>query len=592
MEDIFKPTSLTIKQLFGNADALYQIPRYQRPYKWINEQLEKLWDDLADAQTNEPNYFLGSVITAKSEDIGNYLDIVDGQQRTTTLLILFCVIRDHYPNINAKLLDEDPLAIDNQIIASSIRFNDRFERLRLKTHSNHESDFQQLILNAGATKELTKPSKKDLRREEEPRYKFINTACFFKEQLASLSEDAVGEFVNYLFNQVKIIRIDCQSVTFAIKLFQVLNDRGMDLSNSDLIKSYLMGRIHRVYGDDPEIRKQKEDQFIDDWKACENIALDTNYTVNELFVIYEYYLLADNPRRSLIEELTKLFENIDPNDTIADFKRFLASYKRDIFESEDPLLYGFWYLRWGVYWRSILMAALHTSYPEFRELARLLRRYYYINWMAGFTLTRIKQTSFNLIKSIKAKKPIAEIAEDLEKSLKDNEAIERAATRLRGSIYYESWIKPLLFLIEYDQEDEPKFQEIENRNIHVEHILPRAFETNAEWAEAHDVPDMKNRVHGAGNLTLLSGTKNISASNSGFERKIQAYTGTGLHKASDEKVTSFRITQRIVDDFSRKTFGGKWDLQAMIERENWFYEQVDRLFDMGLTANNSTSSQS
>lgn len=582
MEDIFKPSSLTIKQLFGNTDALYQIPRYQRPYKWLNEQLEQLWDDLIDAQENEPNYFLGSIITAKAEDSSTYLDIVDGQQRTTTLLILFCVIRDHYPNINAKLLDEDPLAVDDQIIATSIRFNDRFERLRLRTHSNHESDFHQLILSPGATKELTKPLKKDLRREEEPKYKFINTAHFFKEQLAGLSEEAVGEFINYLFNRVKIIRIDCQKVEFAIKLFQVLNDRGMDLSNSDLIKSYLMGKIHRLYSGDAELRRQKEDQFVDDWKACENLALDTNYTVNELFVIYEYYLLGDNPRRSLIEELTTLFENADPNETIADYKRFLTTYKKDIFDSQDPLLYGFWYLRWGVYWRSILMTALHTQYPDFRELARALRRYYYLNWMAGFTLTRIKQTSFNLIKSIKAKKAISEIKFDLEKSMTENEVLVRAGLRLISpTLYYESWLKPLLFLIEYEQEDQPKFHEIENRNIHVEHILPRAFETNPDWAEVHGNAEMEMRINAGANLTLLSGAKNIAASNLDFDKKIEAYSGTGFYKnVSDEKVTSFRITQKIVDDYNAGKFGKKWNLDAMIDRESWFYEQAKRLLQI------------
>ena len=90
MEDIFKPQSLTIKQLFGNADALYQIPRYQRPYSWGEEQLEKLWDDLKDAIENDPYYFLGSIITAKPQDASNYIDVVDGQQRLTTLLILLC----------------------------------------------------------------------------------------------------------------------------------------------------------------------------------------------------------------------------------------------------------------------------------------------------------------------------------------------------------------------------------------------------------------------------------------------------------------------------------------------------------------------
>ena len=54
MEDIFRPSSLTIKQLFGNTDSLYQIPRYQRAYSWGDDQLDKLWDDLIEAKENDP----------------------------------------------------------------------------------------------------------------------------------------------------------------------------------------------------------------------------------------------------------------------------------------------------------------------------------------------------------------------------------------------------------------------------------------------------------------------------------------------------------------------------------------------------------
>ncbi len=581
MEDVFKPTSLTIKQLFGNTDALYQIPRYQRPYKWGDDQLEKLWDDLQDARENEPNYFLGSIITAKPDESSSYLDIVDGQQRTTTLLILFCVLRDHYPDLNSGILDSDPFAVDNKIVETSIRFNDRFERLRLKTHSNHESDFQTCILTPGATKGLTRPMKKDLRKEEEPKHKFINTAKFFTDRLEEMGEDNVGNFVNYLFNQVKIIRIDCQSVTFAIKLFQVLNDRGLDLSNSDLIKSYLIGKIHRMYAADEELKKQKENQFIDDWKACESAATDTGDSVNDLFVLYEYYRLGENPKRGLYEELEKLFSNEDPNEVVADFKGFVSNYKKEIYESKDPLIYGFWYLRWSTFWRSILLTALHSSYPNFKELAFLLRRYYYLNWIAGYTITRIKQTSFNLIKSIKAKKPINEIAAELEKSLKDNDTINRAAMRLRGPIYYETWCKPLLFLIEYEQQDNPKFYFFDDTNIHVEHILPRAFKNNPDWSAAHGKVELEMRLDSPANLTLLSGAKNIAAKNSGFPIKIEAYTGTGLYKnVTDDKVSSFRITQRIVDDYNAAKFDKDWNLKAMIDRENWFREQIEKILDI------------
>ena len=105
MEEPFKPLSLSIGELFGNKDALYKIPQYQRPYKWEDEQVDKLWDDIYDAFENrEDNYFLGSIITAKPRDNEKsaYVDVVDGQQRLTTLMILFCVIRDLFPEINKE----------------------------------------------------------------------------------------------------------------------------------------------------------------------------------------------------------------------------------------------------------------------------------------------------------------------------------------------------------------------------------------------------------------------------------------------------------------------------------------------------------
>lgn len=582
MEDVFKPASLTIKQLFGNTDALYQIPRYQRPYSWGEEQLEKLWDDLLEAQENDPNYFLGSIITAKPEENSSYLDIVDGQQRLTTLLILLCVIRDLYPDINQKLLDSDPFAVDANIVKSSIKFNDRFERLRLKTHSNHESDFQNLVLKDEATLNRQRPYKKDLRKEEEPKHKFINTACFFTEKLEEIGEESAGEFINYLFNKVKIIRIDCQSVPFAIKLFQVLNDRGLDLSNSDLIKSFLIGRIHKLYSEDEEMKKLQENQFMDDWKACETVAVDTDESLNELFVVYEYYLLGENPKKSLYDELVKLFEEKDPNETIADFKNFLTLYKTELYNKEDPLIYSFRYLRWGMYWRSILLAALHHRYVDYTELAKTLQRYYYLNWIAGNTLTKIKQTSFNLIKSIKENKSISNIKEELEKGLQDNNTISRAMENLRGEIYYDSWSKPLLFLLEYNQQDSPKYYWMNDRNIHIEHILPRAFEKNSDWAAFHGDANIKKRINTGANLTLLSGAKNIAASNNGFNSKIKTYDSTGLHNSSDTKVSSFKITQKIVEDYNHGTYAKEWNNDAIDNRWKWFCKQVNDLFHIDI----------
>lgn len=582
MEDIFKPSSLTIKQLFGNTDSLYQIPRYQRPYSWGDDQLEKLWEDLIEAKENDPNYFLGSVITAKPEDSTSYLDIVDGQQRLTTLTILLCVYRDLFPQINQNILDLDPFAIDNKVIDSSIKFNDRFERLRLRTHSNHQSDFEKIVLNNNTTL-AKKPTKKDLKKEE-PKYKFLNTANFFTNKLNEIGEDAAGGILNYLFNNVKIIRIDCHSVAFAIKLFQVLNDRGLDLSNSDLIKSFLIGQIQKKYENDLELKRQKEDQFMDDWKVCENYSNDTETSLNDLFVMYEYYLLAQNPKRSLYDELVEEFKEKDPNKIIAEIRNFIESYKIEIYQKDDKLIYSFFYITWGMYWRAILLTALKEKYPDYLAFSKIFRRYYYLNWIAGNTLTKIKQTSFNLIKWIKEKKSIEFIKNELEHSA--DETIRRAIENLKGDIYNEKWCKPLLFLIEYQQTDDTNlnFLAMWDRNIQVEHILPRAYASNIDWKNKFEFNDeTESWINSGANLTLLSGTKNLQASNYGFDKKINTYNGKGFYSEENDGITSFRITQKIVDDYTGNKYNKEWNLLSIKDRWNWFCGQVETILEIDLT---------
>ena len=584
MEDIFRPSSLTIKQLFGNTDSLYQIPRYQRAYSWGDDQLEKLWDDLIEAKENDPNYFLGSVITAKSEDSTSYLDIVDGQQRLTTLTILLCVYRDLFPNINEELLDTDPFAIDNKVIGSSIRFNDRFERLRLRTHSNHQSDFDTIVLN-GDTTNLKKPTKQDLRKDE-PKHKFINTAHFFTNKLKELGKDDAGALINYLFNSVKIIRIDCQSVAFAIKLFQVLNDRGLDLSNADLIKSFLIGQIQKKYFADGELKKQKEDQFMDDWKVCENYSNDTQTSLNDLFVMYEYYTLAQNPKKSLYDELVVQFNDKDSNQVITNVKLFVENYKREIYEREDKLTYSFFYISWGMYWRTILLTALTENYSEYNEFVKLFRRYYYLNWIAGFTLTKIKQTSFNIIKWLKENRTLEFIKGELELNLSQNDTIRRATENLKGDIYYESWCKPLLFMIEYQQTDDSSlnFFEMSDTKIQVEHILPQKYKSNIEWNTKFEGNETISKwINTGGNLTLLSGKKNRDASNYSFDKKIIAYNGKGYYADDSEGITAFRITQNIVNHYNDNTYNKQWTEQSIIDRWNWFCGQVEVILEIDLS---------
>lgn len=581
MQDSFKPNSLTINKLLTDSDALYQIPVYQRPYKWGDDEVDKLWDDILESYRNEePNYFLGSIITAASSQGTKYLDVVDGQQRLTTLIILMATIRDLYPNINEKPCEVDPFAIGIEQIKNAIMVSDKFGRLRLATHSNHSTDFDKTIIK-GDTLTLKKPSKKDIGKDEAPEFKFINTSVEFKNRLVELGEKESGNLLNYIFNQIKIIRIDCTNVGFAIKLFQVLNARGLDLTNSDLIKSYLIGKLYVKY--DQEVVKIKENQFLQDWIACEKIALDIEESMNELFVMYEYFLLASNPKKSLYDELERQFENEDPIDVIGDFKAFIIGYQKHVYDSKTSLNYSFFYLRWSIYWKTILSTAHHVGYPDLEEFKIAVRRFFYLFWISGFTLSRIKQTSFNLIKWLKEKKLINEIKYELEKSIKENKVQERFESALTGNVYQEPWCKPVLALIEYNQTDNPEYIWLGDRNIHAEHILPQSFNEVYGWK--HVIEDERNAlefVNTIGNMTLLSGKKNIEASNDAFENKVSIYQGMGKYEGSEDKITSFRITQRIFDDYNQKKID-KWDIDTILNRRKILLKDIESILQIDLT---------
>lgn len=581
MEEIFKPLSLTINKLLTDSDSLYCIPIYQRPYKWGDDEIDKLWDDILESYNNqEPNYFLGSIITAKPSEDSSYLDVVDGQQRLTTLVILMATIRDLFPEINKIESETDPSIVNIEEVKNAISVRNRFGRLRLSTHANHQSDFDTIIIR-GNTSNLEKPTKKDLKQDEAPKFKFINTSVVFREKLEELGEINCGLLLNYIFNQIRIIRIDCSNVGFAIKLFQVLNARGLDLTNSDLIKSYLISKVHSTYEEEEIAFKEK--QFLQDWIACENIALDVEENINDLFVMYEYYLLAKNPKKSLYDELEEDFKLKDPLEVISDFKAFIQSFNDNIYNSNSPLDYSFFYLRWSVYWKTLLTTAYHTNYPDLVLLKESIRRYYYLFWISGFTLSKVKSTTFQLIESIRSKKLINEIKQDLEKSIKENKIQEKVESALSGNVYIESWCKPLIALIEYNRRENPAEINIKDRTLHIEHILPKNFESIYGWTNViEDDRVGKEYVNKLGNLTLLSGKMNIEASNNPFANKVSVYQGKGLYKEDDKKISEFRITQDIFDEYNQNNTK-TWGIDSINKRGDKLFEKIEEILEINLS---------
>lgn len=548
---IFKPEAKSLIKVFGDADSFYQVPDYQRPYSWEDEQIEQLWEDIHSAmQSDDESYFLGPMILIKTAD--GHFEVVDGQQRLTTLTILFCVIRDLYKN-ELKMLDEALTNCIQDAIKSLVKGK---HRLKLITQLQYQNQFEQEILNS-----VEFPTTK-LTEKERERKKFINAALIFKEKLEELEKSkGLGEikrFADYLLKKVEMITITCSKQEYAIKLFQILNTRGLDLSNADLIKSYLYGRL------DSTISKNK---FIFTWSKVETLSQRMDESISDLFTYYEYYLLARNPKRTLFEELKEKFKSKDPNSIIFDFKKFVDFFD-EVVEGQSKIIYSFYYLPNQVFWKAILTSAKKENFKEFSRLCKELRKIYYSYWIAGYTTSKIKQLSFNLIGWIKSGKSLQKIKKEINSKISEDKVSEKMRENLEGEAYGYSWIKPMLVLIEYEQTDDSRIVFINlDRKIHIDHILPQEWQTINYWKRRWTEDEAKIWLHRLGNLTLLSGRKNIGASNSPFDEKKSIYQGKGL-----DGTTAFLTTQKIID---KET----WEEKEVNERQRWLMDQIRILLE-------------
>ncbi|HGO5824649.1 TPA: hypothetical protein ACK3JW_002382, partial [Mannheimia haemolytica] len=214
-----------------------------------------------------------------------------------------------------------------------------------------------------------------------------------------------------------MIKITCSNLNFAIRLFSIINDRGLNLTSTDIIKAKLFERIS----------DNEEDMavFSREWDRIEDICKDTNESMSNLFDIYFHYLTGGKAQSALNNEFDKLLSNrvIKVDETDSSFrKEYLAdkssldiimevnSLLKEITDinrnTNDPEICMLKYLEQSTYWKSVLATAKKVNYPHFDELKSILVKYYYQSWIADGTANRVKQTSFKLLKAVKNKENI------------------------------------------------------------------------------------------------------------------------------------------------------------------------------------------
>lgn len=297
----------TIKSLFGDKKSNFIIPDYQRPYAWGDKECQTLWDDLfafsfpEDEEGNpdpglfnpDEEYYLGPIVTFKNED--GYLEVIDGQQRLTTLMLL---LRAFYSKFG-KMSDNSIRKLKESIEQCIWKVDEDDERLpnELKIASdvatdNDKEEFLE-ILKSGETK----ASQRSL---------YARNFNFFQEKIDSYKNDYPEYFSKLpkrIIDNCILLPIEAESQDTALRIFSTLNDRGLPLSDADIFKAQFYKYFSGLNRKDEFIRKWKDLEVV-----CERIFHPIIGTpMDEVFTRYMYYVRAKMGIKSTTTEALRKF---------------------------------------------------------------------------------------------------------------------------------------------------------------------------------------------------------------------------------------------------------------------------------------------
>ena len=219
--------------------AFYVVPDYQREYVWETEQVEQLLNDINAEIGNDPSeapeYFIGSIVVCPGSD--GVLELIDGQQRMTTLFLTLCTIRDRIKELG----EQPPGALGPQIEATSTDATGS-DHFRYRLDLQYEDSGDIVVRIAEGT--LDGAEKKSTRSITNIRNAYKVTLDFLRREFGE-DPRPLRVFYGYLSNKVKLIRIQTKNVAKALKIFETINDRGVSLDSMDLLKNLLFMKASR-----------------------------------------------------------------------------------------------------------------------------------------------------------------------------------------------------------------------------------------------------------------------------------------------------------------------------------------------------------
>lgn len=508
-----KAEESTISQILTDQ-IVYSIPPYQRPYSWERENVRQLLEDLWDAyESQEQEYFIGSIITIEKAKNKHY-DVVDGQQRLTTLNLILARLRDHIEDDAAKAELGKRVRPRNPLSGAT-------ESPRLLLRKTDQDFFRRYVLDAQPL-----PPRTVLEQCAAPQRRIAENITEIDGFFAHKDQQTLKLFANALLSQVYVVRVTTENWQSAYRLFNVLNARGMPLNNSDLIKNALFDKL----GSQAARSAELEDRWLE---------LEDLIGIESLDKFLGHYRVLRVPARpdfSLHEEFEKkvIGTHNDPFvvlDALIDAARHYARIGDTAGFSDVLTQQALRALQRVQYddWIPALLAYLLKPVAglDEREFVELLEKITMQNWVRRLGGTARQTVYFRLIVAINNAKPAQEVREIFGASANQPEFLDL----LSGEIYGKPFDLAVLLRLEEAAVDNSVTKTF-NHRISIEHVLPQRAK-DPYWTQHFDENQHAHWRHRLGNLTLLAGNRNHKAQGFDFDRKKSVYQNRQQNSSFD-----------------------------------------------------------
>ncbi|MCY3542469.1 MAG: DUF262 domain-containing HNH endonuclease family protein [Chloroflexi bacterium] len=549
----FEATELEVRRVFGD-DYIFEMPPHQRPYAWETDQVDELLRDLHIAMDNDEDaYFLGSIVLIRNSETAAF-QVIDGQQRLTTLTILFCILRE---------LSEDKDAtesLDNRVREKGDRYAGSRDRFRLAIRERDDDFFQENVLKGGRLSDFVHGTNV---HSTESRKRIFENSKFLWEQLEPESAERRDALAEFIIQRCYLVVVTASDRTSAHRIFSVLNARGLNLDATDILKADILGYVPRV----------QEVEYTRRWEDIEEeLGRDAFRNLfAHLYVIYNknrnHGELAEAFRVDVLEtnELGGARFIDDVLEPYSEVFQIVSKVNHQGDAVSDEINLQLQYLSWldNEDWIPPVMSFYHQN-EDSAALLRFLKDFDRLAY--GLFILRMRRDPRisryrNVLEAIETG---TDINADDDGPLALSNLEKRDIVRsLDGTIYQNQtrrFTTPILARLSNAIADPPIS---EFNKVTVEHVLPQNPAADSEWVKAFSNPDEREEwTHRLANLVLLSHKKNSRARNYDFTKKKTEYFRR-------HGIPSFALTSQVIDK-------DEWTPAVLERRQRYLLDVLKR----------------